>query len=179
MRAGRVVYRHYLIASAVLVLSIQPAQADKLVRFAGGGTAENNVPATRAKLVQPFGVDFDRAGNLYVVELQGGRVLKVDTKGTFTILAGTGMKGDAGDGGPALMATFNGMHSLAVAPDGTIYLADTWNNRVRKIDPIGKITAFAGTGKKASRVEDGPAASRSRRHLLHCLQCRFQQALFD
>jgi len=157
MQAGRGMCKHYLIVSAVLVFSIQSAHADKLVRIAGGGTEENNVRATRAKLVQPFGIDFDKAGNLYVVELQGGRVLKVDAKGIFTILAGTGMKGNTGDGGPALKATFNGMHSLAVAPDGTIYAADTWNNRVRKIDPTGKINAFAGTGKKASRGDGGPA----------------------
>jgi sugar lactone lactonase YvrE len=157
MRAGRGICKHFLIASAVLIFTIQPAHADKLVRIAGGGTKENNVPATRAKLVQPFGIDFDKAGNFYLVELQGGRVLKVDTQGALTVLAGTGLKGKTGDGGPALKATFNGMHSLAVAPDGTIYAADTWNNRVRKIDPAGKITAFAGTGKKTSRGDGGPA----------------------
>jgi DNA-binding beta-propeller fold protein YncE len=149
--------RHVLLASAILILHIHPVLADKLVRIAGGGTEENNVPATKAKLHQPFGIDFDKAGNFYLVELQGERVLKVDAKGTFTILAGTGKKGDAGDDGPALKATFNGMHSLAVTPDGTIYAADTWNKRVRKIDPTGKITAFAGTGKKGKRGDAGPA----------------------
>ena len=134
------------------------AHADKLFPFAGGGTDKENVPATRAKLVAPFGIDFDRAGNAYLVELNGGRALKVDTKGILTILAGTGAKGDSGDGGPARDAVFNGMHSLAVTPDGMIYLADTWNNRIRKIDPkAGTITAFAGTGKKAYGGDGGPA----------------------
>src|SRR5260370_15894751 len=99
MRAGRGICNQFLIASAVLIFTIQPAHADKLVRIAGGGTKENNVPATRAKLVQPFGIDFDKAGNFYLVELQGGRVLKVDTHGAFTVLAGTGMKGKTRDGG--------------------------------------------------------------------------------
>lgn len=148
----------YLLTLSLVLTVIPAAYADKLVRIAGGGSGENNVPATDAKLIQPFGVDFDKAGNIYLVELKGERVLKVDPKGMFTILAGTGTKGNTGDGGPAIKATFNGMHSLAVTPDGTIYAADTWNNRVRKIDPkSGKIEAFAGTGKKASTGDGGPA----------------------
>jgi sugar lactone lactonase YvrE len=150
-------YRQLVLAFSVLLFSIHPACADKLVRIAGGGAESNNVPATQAKLIQPFGIDFDKAGNYYIAELLGDRILKVDPKGNFTILAGTGKKGNTGDGGPALQATFNGMHSLAVTPDGTVYAADTWNNRVRKIDPAGKIAAFAGTGKKASKGDGGPA----------------------
>ncbi len=149
--------RHLVLGSAILFLHIQPACADKLVRIAGGGAQDNNVHATQAKLMQPFGIDFDKAGNFYLAELQGERILKVDPKGNFTILAGTGKKGNSGDGGPALQATFNGMHSLAVTPDGTIYAADTWNNRVRMINPAGKIAAFAGTGKKAATGDGGPA----------------------
>jgi DNA-binding beta-propeller fold protein YncE len=109
-------------------------------------------------LIAPFGVDFDRSGNMYIVELTGQRVHRVDTKGHSTILAGTGQKGDRGDGGPASKAEFNGMHSLAVAPNGDIYLADTWNHRVRKIDPkTGIITNVAGTGKKGFSGDGGPA----------------------
>ncbi len=130
----------------------------KLVLVAGGGSEMENVPATKAKLIVPFGVDFDKAGNMFMVELNGERVLKVDTKGIFTILGGTGKKGNSGDDGPARSATFNGMHSLAVAPNGDIYLADTWNNRVRKIDQkTGIITAFAGTGQKGYGGDGGPA----------------------
>jgi DNA-binding beta-propeller fold protein YncE len=96
---------------------------------------------------------------MYIVELQGERVLKVDGKGVLTILGGTGKRGDAGDDGPAGQAMFNGMHSLAVGPDGRLYLADTWNNRVRLLDPkTGMITALAGAGgKKAYGGDGGPA----------------------
>jgi sugar lactone lactonase YvrE len=144
----------------ILLLLLTPAiaRADQLVLFAGGGTESNNVPALQAKLNQPFGIDFDKAGNFYLVELAGERVLKIDPKGILTVVAGTGKKGSTGEGGPALTATFNGMHSLAVAPDGTIYAADTWNNRVRRIDPkVSTILAFAGTGKKGSTGDGGPA----------------------
>jgi NHL repeat len=149
--------RSLSLTLSVVLLTVPAVRADTLVRIAGGGTGENNVPATKAKLIQPFGIDFDKAGNYYLVELQGERVLKVDPKGIFTILAGTGAKGNTGDDGPALKATFNGMHSLAITPDGTLYAADTWNNRVRKVDPAGKITAFAGTGKKGPATIGGPA----------------------
>src|SRR5262245_49970623 len=153
------VSKYMIIAPAVLVLTIGAARADKLVRIAGGGNESNNVPAAQAKLNQPFGIDFDKAGNYYLVELTGGRVFKVDPKGMLTLLAGTGAKGNTGDGGPALKATFNGMHSLAVTPDGILYAADTWNNRVRKIDPkAGTIEAFAGIGPgKKPFSGEGPA----------------------
>lgn len=135
------------------------ARADKLVLVAGGGTADaNGVPATQAKLDGPFGVDFDSAGNMYIVEIAGHRVLKVDPQGKLTKIGGTGEKGGGGDGGPALAAQFNGMHSLAIGRTGEIYVADTWNSRVRKIDPkTGIITAFAGTGVKGDSGEGGPA----------------------
>jgi sugar lactone lactonase YvrE len=141
-----------------LLLTAASARADKLVLIAGGGNDADNVPATQARLVQPFAIDFDQAGNAYLVELKGGRALRIDRKGILNVIAGTGAKGDAGDGGPARKAMFNGMHNLAVAPDGTVYLADTWNNRIRKLDPkTGIVSAFAGTGKKGYAGDDGPA----------------------
>jgi DNA-binding beta-propeller fold protein YncE len=84
--------------------------------------------------------------------------LKVSGKGVLTVLAGTGAKGFGGDGGPAAQARFNVMHNLAVAASGDIYIADTGNRRVRRIDgKTGKITTIAGTGKKGFRGDGGPA----------------------
>src|SRR5437763_16183131 len=119
---------------AVVLGIVSHARADKVILVAGGGTGGDGVPATQAKLQTPFGIDFDRAGNLYFVELTGQRVGRIDPKGIFTTVAGPGQKGSGGDGGPALKAEFNGMHSLVVAPSGEVLLADTWNNRVRKLD---------------------------------------------
>ena len=148
-----------LFLSSFLLLTAL-ARADQLVLMAGGGTGDDDVPATKARLVQPFGIDFDKAGNAYLVELQGGRVLRIDPKGELTRIGGTGSKGNGGDDGPARKATFNGMHSVAVTPDGTVYVADTWNNRIRKIDPkAGMIAAFAGTGKRGYAGDGGPALS--------------------
>ena len=146
------------LAICSLLLLAMPARADRLVLVAGGGTMTGGVPATDAKLIAPFGIDFDKAGNTYVVELAGERVLKIDAKGTLTVIGGTGKRGDAGDDGPATAARFNGMHSLAVGPDGRLYLADTWNNRIRILDPkTGIISAFVGTGMKGYAGDGGSA----------------------
>jgi len=149
-----------LLILGLLLGPIATARGDELVLFAGGGTGEDNVPATEAQFVQPFGIDFDTAGNAYVVELKGERLLGIDTKGTFRILGGNGTTGSEGDGGPARQARFNGMHSLAMGRDGQVYLADTWNNRIRRYDPKSSvIEAFAGTGEKKYGGDGGPAKS--------------------
>jgi len=131
----------------LLLLLAALAHADKVVLVAGG----DGVFKT------PFGIDQDRDGDLVVAEFTGHRVRKIDAKGTVTTVAGTGEKGAAGDGGPALKATFDGMHNLVVGPDGSIYVADTWNSRVRKIDPKGTVTTLAGTGAKGFAGDGGPA----------------------
>jgi DNA-binding beta-propeller fold protein YncE len=148
-----------LLHAFFITLVLAPgARADRLVLVAGGGADKDNVPATKAKLIAPFGVEFDKRGDMYIVELTGERLLRVDPKGTLTIAGGTGKKGSSGDDGPATQASFNGMHSLAIAPSGLVYLADTLNNRVRKFDPAtGVISAFAGAGKKGYSGDGGPA----------------------
>jgi sugar lactone lactonase YvrE len=110
------------------------------------------------KLTTPFGVDFGPDGTIYVVEMaKGERLRKIDGDRIVT-LAGTKEKGNAGDGEKGLIATFNGMHSLAVGADGLVYLADTWNNRIRTFDPkTGSISKFAGTGEKGFAGDGGPA----------------------
>ncbi len=147
-----------MLLASVIFGTAQSVYAERLVLVAGGGDGGDGAPATAARLHNPFGVDFDKSGTMYLVELEGGHVHAVDPKGIFSTIAGTGAKGDAGDGGPAKAAIFNAMHSLAIAPSGEIYIADTLNNRVRKIDPrTGLISPFAGTGKKAYSGDGVPA----------------------
>jgi len=147
---------------AILVLFLivpAAARADKLTLVAGGGTGADGTDATKAKLIQPFGVDFV-GDKIFIVEMvKGERLRTIDSKGGLITLAGKeGVKGQDGDGNSGPSATFNGMHSLAVGPEGMIYLADTWNNRVRKYDPkTEKVTAFAGTGEKGFTGDGGPA----------------------
>lgn len=147
------------IAPLLVLLSASTAWADTITLVAGGGNGPDGAEANTAKLLQPFGVDFDARGTTYIVEMAKGERLRAVTGGKLVTLAGTeGKKGDQGDGGPAAQATFNGMHSLAVGPGGTVYLADTWNNRVRVFDPeAGTVKAFAGTGTKGFSGDGGPA----------------------
>jgi sugar lactone lactonase YvrE len=135
-----------------------PAQAGRLVLVAGGGSGGDASPADRAELIGPFGVGFDAEGTLFLVEMTGNRVRKIGPDGLVTTIAGTGRKGSVGDDGPATKAELNGPHSLAVTRNGDVFVADTWNNRVRKIDArSGRITNVAGTGRKGFSGDGGPA----------------------
>lgn len=144
---------HTAALLAALLLAA-PASAGTLVLVAG------EAADGKGKLAEPFGVDFAADGTLYLVEMsKGQRVRKVGPGGRLVTVAGTGEKGSGGDGGPGAKATFNGIHSLAVGADGRVYLADTWNNRVRAFDPrTGNVEAFAGIGTKGFKGDGGPAA---------------------
>ena len=133
------------------MLAVCVARAEKLVLVSGGADAV---------LHEPFGVEFLPGGEMVIAEMEhGNRLLKADAAGKLAVLAGTGAKGFAGDGGPAREAQFNGLHNLAIAPDGDIYLADAWNYRVRRIDAkSGTISTFAATGAKGFAGDDGPAS---------------------
>jgi len=127
-------------------------------RIVIGESLEDNKAPEPGKLHSPFGIDFDRAGNMFIAELEGGRVHKLDRRGVLTLIAGDGSKGYAGDGGPAARATFDGMHNIAVTPSGDAYISDAWNHCVRKIDgTTGIISTIAGTGKAGFSGDGGPA----------------------
>lgn len=109
-------------------------------------------PARAARLGQPFGqsadpagkVVYDHAGNLFIADTDNNRIRKVDTAGMITTVAGTGVSGYSGDGGPANLAQINRPVDVEVGPDNTLYFTDVYNNCVRKIDPAGTISAVAG-----------------------------------
>lgn len=135
------------------------ARASTIVLVAGGTEDRTGVPAQQARIKEPFGVDFDHSGNLFIVEMAAGnRVLRIDAQGLLTHLAGVPEAGDAGDGGPALTAQFNGPHNLAVLPDGNVLVADTWNGRVRRIDfATGRVTSLTGYGVPSVKAKaNGP-----------------------
>jgi DNA-binding beta-propeller fold protein YncE len=142
----------------VLLACAPICRADKLVLVAGGGTGGDGGPANQAKLDKPFGLAFDKAGNLFIGEYQGNRIRKVDANGIISTVAGTGEKGFGGDGGPAVRAQIDTVHDLVVAGNGDVYIADTNNKRVRKIDAkTGIISTVAGTGQAKTTGDGGPA----------------------
>jgi DNA-binding beta-propeller fold protein YncE len=125
-----------------------------------GESLKNKKPLVPGKLNSPFGVAFDSRNHMYIVELEGGRIHRRDPAGTMTLIAGDGSKGYSGDTGPATEATFNGMHNVAATADGVLYIADSWNHCVRKIDiTSGIITTIAGTGVAGFSGDGGPATA--------------------
>ncbi|HEY2016729.1 MAG TPA: IPT/TIG domain-containing protein [Bryobacteraceae bacterium] len=114
--------------------------------LAGGpGFTGDNGPAIQASLGFVSGLAVDGSGNIFIADPGNQRIRKVDSKGTITTVAGTGTVGSAGDGGPGTVARLNNPLGLAVDPAGNLYIADTGNNKIRKLATNGIITTVAGS----------------------------------
>ena len=116
-----------------------------------GSYSGDGGPATEATLNRPHDVALAPDGSLYIADYGSNRVRKVDPHGVITTVVGSGKRGYSGDGGPATQASLNGVRDVAVAPDGTIYVADEDNHRIRKVNPQGVITTVAGDGRLAEK----------------------------
>jgi hypothetical protein len=133
-----------------------------IVTVAGTGLAGSSGdggPATSAQLDLPFSVSPFPGGGFLVAEERGNRIRRVGADGNITTVAGTGVAGYSGDGGPATSAELNGPHAVAALPDGGFLVADEANNRVRRVLPNGTIETVAGNGEPAFGGDGGPAAS--------------------
>lgn len=131
-----------------------------LTRVAGDGTTGfggDGGPATSAQLRFPVGIALDAAGDIFIADWGNNRVRAV-TNGTITTVAGNGSAGYGGDGGPAVSARLSAPEDVAVDSSGNLYIADTMNNRVRKVSK-GVITTVAGTGIEGFSGDGGPATS--------------------
>jgi len=125
------------------------------------GNTGDGGPATAADIDRPRSIFVTAAGGYVFAEAFSHRVRAVSSDGTITTIAGTGVAGFSGDGGPATQAQLNFVHSASPTPDGGLLLADTLNNRIRRVSPDGIITTVAGTGA-AGYSGDGGAATRAR-----------------
>ncbi len=121
------------------------------------GFSGDNGPAVSARLHGPSGVALDNAGNLYFADSYNHRIRRVDTSGTITTVAGTGVGGFSGDNGPAVSARLHGPSGVALDNAGNLYFADSYNHRIRRVGTSGTITTVIGTGVRGFSGDNGPA----------------------
>ena len=116
-----------------------------------------------SQVKNPFGVAFDKKGNAYIAEYKGGRIHRLGADGTFTLLSGNGEQGFAGNGLLADKAVYNGVHNLVCTSNADMYISDTRNNLIRKINgKTGIVSTIAGVpGKKGFAGDGGPASTHS------------------
>jgi sugar lactone lactonase YvrE len=125
--------------------------------YAGNGerrATPDEAPFEGTPLNGPRSIDTDPDGNVYLVLREGNAVFRLDGKSRrMSRVAGTGETGYSGDGGPALTARFNGPKGIAYAPDRSLYVVDTENHAIRRVDlRTGTISTVLGTGQRG----DGP-----------------------
>ena len=125
------------------------------------GYSGDNGAATSAQLIRPYGVAVDASGNVYIADTNNNCIRKVTVStGIITTIAGTGTAGYSGDNGAATSAQLRYTFGVAVDASGNVYIADTNNNRIRKITvSTGIITTIAGTGTAGYSGDNGAATS--------------------
>ena len=125
----------------------------------GAGYTGDGGPAVGAKMYRPRGVAVDSVGNLYIADSLNNAIREVRRDGTIDTVAGSGKRGSSGDGGSAKSAELFAPVGVSISPDGSLFIADTNNHRVRRVDHGGTITTFAGTGRAAFDGDGGPATA--------------------
>lgn len=140
-----------LIAHAQIITTIA---GTGLAGYSGDGGAANI-----ATLHGPTSVVADAAGNIYIAEEANHTVRKIATSGVITTFAGTGTGGYSGDGGAATAAQLNSPTCVTIDRSGNVYIADFFNNRIRKVSTFGIITTFAGTGTSGFSGDGGAATA--------------------
>ena len=143
------------------------ARSGIITTIAGTGIKGYNgdgMNALSTNLSEPFGIAFNKSGDLLIVDEDGLRLRKMNMKTKIiSTVAGYGVRGYAGDGGPASQAMFDFIWSIAVdKQSGDIFVTDAANHRIRRIDHgSGVISTFAGTGQPGNNGSDGPALQAS------------------
>ena len=153
---------------AAFALSPSAADAQIITTIVGTDFQFPNTPiaALNAPLSNPTGITVDKTGNVFFADLSNDRIFEVTSNGALKVVAGNGIFGFSGDGGPAasaalqLITTASDTPGLAVDSAGNLYIADSGNNRIRKVSN-GVITTVAGNGNQGFSGDGGPATSAS------------------
>ncbi|MBA3828538.1 MAG: T9SS type A sorting domain-containing protein [Taibaiella sp.] len=136
------------------------ASAQIITTIAGNGhkgyTGDGG-PAINATLYGPTGIRLDKTGNIYIADQYNNAIRKIDINGIITTVAGNGIKGFSGDGGPAINASLNSPSDIASDDSGNIYIGDLLNYRVRKINKVGIINTIVGCGISGYSGDGGSA----------------------
>ncbi len=143
---------------------IRKITTDGNINFIAGdgsiGYAGDGGPATSAGLIEPYSIAVDSKGNIFIAEPEDGRIREVTvSNGNIITAVGTGVLGFAGDGGSALKAEIHQASGVAVDSSGNIYIADSLNQRIRKVASGGTISTIAGSGVLSYSGDGGPATS--------------------
>ncbi len=157
----------YVVASCVLLSSLfnsthTHAQTGNITTVVGNGTAAysgEGVVAVSSAVNHPAELVIDGSGNTYFSELNSNRIRKVSPSGIITTIAGTGVAGYSGDGGPATAAKLHMPFGIDLDNAGNVYFADCLNHRIRKISTSGIITTVAGNGTGGFSGNGGPATA--------------------
>lgn len=121
------------------------------------GYSGDGGPALKAKFSNVHRVVAAKDGSFYVADQDNNCIRRIDAQGIVETFAGTGKAGFSGDGGPAKSAQLYTPRCLRLAADGTLYISDTYNHRIRKVTPDGIITTVAGDGYSDFKGDGGPA----------------------
>lgn len=161
MRGGVLPVKLIGVSLGFLLPALAASPGWTITSIAGTGVAGfagDGGPAVAAQINDPFGVVRGPDGALWFCEYSGQRVRKIDRNGRVTTVAGNGQRGDSGDGGPALAASFNRPHEIRFDAAGNYYIADMSNHVIRRVDAqSGIVTTYAGNRTKGYTGDGGPA----------------------
>ncbi len=147
------------ILASVFVININ---AQNIITIAGNGTfgySGDGGQATIAELGKPGGITFDATGNLYFADSENDCIRKINNSGIITTIVGNGTNGFTGDGGQATNAQLSNPYGVVIDASGNLYIADGYNNRIRKVNTLGIITTIAGNGTTGYSGDGGQATA--------------------
>ncbi len=145
-------------------LYVADAYRDSILHLDETEAISKSVGLGQPDIYRPGGA-VDTSGNVFIADRSNHRILKVAPDGVATTVAGSGEPGDSGDGGPAGTAMLSSPSGVALGDDGSIYIADTSNHRIRKVNSRGTVTTVAGTGERGFGGERAPGVKIRGRHV--------------